>query len=144
MKHLAGQCRTTDGSPPLYGGVIEDRQGLPRSQIYYPVERQSHSHQPEGDCKDILARIKTLVVSADDRVGSLFVQAVVNVGGSIPGEHLRLVNLMGALGHFVLFGSPFFRSRAVLWSESTSFRAKLTGRGTVEKSRSQTDAVSLS
>ena len=49
--------------------------------------------------------------------GSLFVQAVLNVGGSISAEYLRLVSLAGALGDFNLFGSSLLRGRAVLWSD---------------------------
>ncbi len=45
-------------------------------------------------------------------------KAMVEVGGSIPGQHLCLIGLAVTFHYFDLFGAPFFRSVAEFGSDT--------------------------
>jgi hypothetical protein len=45
-------------------------------------------------------------------------QAMVEVGGSVPRQHLRFVGLAVTFHDLDLFGAPFFRSVTEFWSDA--------------------------
>jgi hypothetical protein len=45
-------------------------------------------------------------------------QAMVEVGGSIPRQHLRFIGPAVTFHHLDLFGAPFFRSVTEFWSDT--------------------------
>jgi hypothetical protein len=60
-------------------------------------------------------------MKAADRSALLFArsfQAMVEVGGSIPGQHLCFIGLAVTLHDLDLFGAPFFRSVAEFGSDT--------------------------